>query len=162
MFHEVIPLVSWMPQESLRSLKFSQQIRCSSRAASTFLHKTPSSSVHKVTKSLKSATSREEEILKNVSRLAPSVRRAEKEKTNSQQRTWKMIDAFVSSSRPSFCFSSRLICLSRQTHQQLFSGWSSIKHITQTHKHKPPKNNRSDVRRNLRTKTIFSLETKIN
>lgn len=35
--------------------------------------------------------------------------------------------------------SSRLICLSRQTHQQLFFfGWSSIKHITQTHTQRAP------------------------
>lgn len=43
-----------------------------------------------------------------------------------------MIDVFVSSLR--LLHSSRLICLSRQTHQQLFFfGWSSIKHITQIH-----------------------------
>lgn len=47
-----------------------------------------------------------------------------------------MIDVFVSSFR--LFLSSRLICLSRQTHQQLFFfGWSSIKHITQTHINQP-------------------------
>lgn len=71
-------------------------------------------------------------LLKNVSRLTPQRhmkhRRRRETNLNKEPEKWLMFLSLL------FASPSRLICLSRQTHQQLFfSGWSSIKHITQTH-----------------------------
>ena len=66
---------------------------------------------------------------KNVSKECFTVNTA-KEKNESLQRTWKMIDVFVSSFRLSVSFN---MLISSDSSTALFSGWSSIKHITQTH-----------------------------
>lgn len=89
--------------------------------------------------------------LKNVSRLTPRDERREKNPfaTKNLEDDWCFCLFFR------LLLSSRLICLSRQTHQQLFFfGWSSIKHITQTHTHQRPGRSR-EIRE-------ISLETKIN
>lgn len=89
LFYEVIPLVSQMPQESLQSSKFLSKSDAVFAPLQLFSIRHLRRAFIKLQKVWNRLRGREEEILKNVSRLAPSVRRTEKEKTNSQQRPEK-------------------------------------------------------------------------